>query len=190
MHTTLFETIKIEDGQIFNLDWHNKRFNKSQKDFFNNASAIDLQTFISPPKTGLHRCKLIYDKEIQSIQYFPYQIKTFQNFKIIKSQLDYQYKYTDRSSFQKLLKNHDEIIIEKDGLLTDTSIANIAFFNGKSWLTPTSPLLEGTTRARLIDEGFLKLANIKKENIKNYSNFALMNAMIGFYIQKSVSIQT
>jgi 4-amino-4-deoxychorismate lyase len=190
MDNTLFETIKIKNGQIFNLDWHNRRFNKSQKELFNNSLPIDLKEFISPPKTGLHRCKIIYDTKVQSVEYFPYERKNFQDFKIIKSQLDYKYKYTNRLEFQKLLKDHDEIIIEKNGLLTDTSIANIAFFDGKSWLTPAIPLLKGTTRARLIDEGFLKLSDIKKENIKDYSNFALMNAMIGFCIQKSVSIQT
>jgi 4-amino-4-deoxychorismate lyase len=185
----LFETIKIEDGKIFNLDWHNKRFNKSQKELFSISSNIDLKTFISPPKTGLYRCKIIYDHKIQSIEYFPYKAKKIQSFKIVKSQLDYKFKYTERSIFQKLLKDYDEIIIEKNGLLTDTSIANIAFYDGEAWLTPKTPLLEGSTRARLIDEGFLKLRNIKKENIKNYSNFALMNAMIGFCIQKSVPIQ-
>ena len=106
------------------------------------------------------------------------------------STLDYRYKFNDRSKLTLLLdKNYDEIIIEKDGLLTDTSIANIAFYNGKEWLTPKTPLLEGTTRERLLKEKFLKLENIKKENIKNYSHFALMNAMIGFQIQKSINIK-
>jgi len=189
MNTTLFETIKIEDGQIFNLDWHNRRFNKSQKEFFSNPSTTELEAFITPPKTGLFRCKIIYNTQVQSVEYFPYQAKTFQSFKIIPSQLEYDYKYSDRSEFQHLLKDYDEIIIERDGLLTDTTIANIAFLDGEQWLTPRTPLLEGTTRARLLDEGFLKLENIKKENIKKYSHFALMNAMIGFQIQRSVNIQ-
>jgi len=186
----LFETIKVEDGKVFNLEWHNLRLNKSRKELFSSLSTIDLKDFISPPPTGLYRCKIIYNHKIQSVEYFPYQAKTFQNFQVIKSQLDYKHKYTNRLAIQELLEKHDEIIIEKDGLLTDTSIANIAFFDGETWFTPTTPLLEGTTRARLLDEGFLKLKNIKKENIKNYSHFALMNAMIGFRIQKSILIQT
>ncbi len=190
MHPSCFETIKIKDGKIFNLDWHNNRFNKTQKELFSNTSTMDLKAFIFPPKNGLYRCKIIYNNNhIESVEYFPYKEKTFKHFTVIKSQLDYQYKYTDRSSFQELLLGNDEIIIEKDGLLTDTSIANIAFFDGVSWLTPKTPLLAGTTRAKLIEEGFLKLENIKKENIKKYSNFALMNAMIGFRIQKSIPIQ-
>ncbi|CAA6825424.1 MAG: Aminodeoxychorismate lyase (EC [uncultured Sulfurovum sp.] len=192
MTQTLFETIKIEDGKIFNLKWHNQRFNRSRKELFQSTGHIDLIKHIKTPKTGLYRCKIIYNDDIQSIDYFPYEAKIFKNFKIIKSQIHYNYKYTNRSHLQKLsqkAKGYDEIIIEKDTLLTDTSIANIAFFNGESWLTPAIPLLFGTTRARLLDEGFLKLSNIKKEDIKDYSHFALMNAMIGFRIQKSVSIQ-
>ncbi len=186
----LFETIKIKDGKIFNLKWHNQRFNKAQKELFHTSTLSNLAAYITPPKKGLYRCKIIYDKSIQSIEYFPYKARNFQNFQVLQSDLDYHLKYCDRSELEKLLKNHDEIIIEKEGLLTDTSIANIAFYDGVSWLTPATPLLEGTTRARLLDEGFLKLANIEKIKIKNYSNFALMNAMIGFCIQKSVNIQT
>ena len=108
---------------------------------------------------------------------------------MIQSQLDYEYKYTNRSIFEKLLKDYNEIIIEKDGLLTDTTIANIAFLEEDKWITPKKPLLKGTTRAKLIKEGFLHERDIRKESLKNYSNFALMNAMIGFQIQKSVNIQ-
>jgi len=189
MQRTLFETIKIKDGQIFNLEWHNRRFIKSQKALFSNPSTTNLKAFITPPKIGLYRCKIIYDREIQSVEYFPYQAKTFQSFKIVPSQIEYGFKYSDRSAFQNLLSDYDEIIIERDGLLTDTTIANIAFYDGEQWLTPKTPLLEGTTRARLLDDGFLKLEKIKKENIKNYTHFALMNAMIGFQIQKAVKIQ-
>ena len=187
---TLFETIKVEDGKAFNLEWHNRRFNKGRQELFKTSSKLDLQAFITPPKRGLYRCKIIYNKDVQSVEYFPYEAKNFQSFKIVNSQINYTYKYTDRSALEELSQNnYDEIIIEKNGFLTDTSIANIAFYDGKDWLTPDTPLLEGTTRARLIEEGFLKLSKIKKENIKNYSYFSLMNAMIGFRIQRSVAIQ-
>jgi len=188
MDNSCFETIKIEDGKIFNLDWHNRRFHKTQKELFNTSSRVNLKDFISAPSIGLYRCKIIYDSKIQSVEYFPYQKKEFKRFQVVKSQIEYAYKYTNRLPIQSLLANYEEIIIEKDGLLTDTTIANIAFFDGKTWFTPTTPLLQGTTRARLIDEGFLKLRDIKKEDIKEYSHFALMNAMIGFCIQ-NVQIQ-
>lgn len=186
---TLFETIKVKDGKIFNLAWHNQRFNKSRKKLFHASVKLDLAHYLTVPQTGLYRCKVIYNNEIQSIEFFPYEAKTFKTFKITNSQLEYAYKYTDRSELQALLdKAFDDIIIEKDGLLSDTSIANIAFFDGNSWITPEVPLLEGTTRARLLEKGFLKLRKIKKIDLINYKNFALMNAMIGFQLQQSVSI--
>jgi 4-amino-4-deoxychorismate lyase len=186
----LFETIKVEDGIIFNIKWHNERCNKSRKELFKSTNELLLQEYISPPRSGLYRCKISYNQTVQSVEYFPYKAKTFKHFKVVKSNLNYSYKYTNREALEKLFKhNYDEVIIEKDGLITDTSIANIAFFDGESWLTPTTPLLEGTTRARLLSEGFLILGDIRKEEIKNYSHFALMNAMLGFRIQKSVSLQ-
>lgn len=187
---TLFETIKVEDGKIFNLKWHNQRFNKSRQALFKTSNSLNLQEHISPPKSGLYRCKITYNTSIQSVEYFSYQAKTFESFKIVQSQIDYQYKYSDRFTLEQLkVQDADEIIIEKDGLLTDTSIANIAFFKDNTWITPAKPLLEGTTRARLLSEGFLQVGSIKKEDVQSYSHFALMNAMIGFRIQKSVCLR-
>ena len=185
----LFETIKIENGKICNIEWHNRRLNKTRLELFGETKALKLQKYITPT-IELQRCRVLYSQDIQSVNYFPYQAKKIQNIQIIKSTIDYAYKYNDRSEINKLINNCDynEIIIEKNGLLTDTTIANIAFYDGLSWLTPKTPLLEGTTRARLIEDGFLKLKDIKKEDIKNYSHFALMNAMIGFQIKKSISI--
>jgi len=186
----LFETIKIEDGKVFNIEWHNKRFNKSRQELLNLSNELNLLDYIStPPTLGLYRCKVVYDKNIISVDYFPYQTKVFKTFKITPSEINYDYKYFNREVFDSLKSDgFDDIIIEKNGFLTDTFIANIAFYDGAHWLTPKVPLLEGTTRAHLLQEGFLKEYPIKKERIKNYTFFALMNSMIGFSIQKSVYI--
>ena len=186
----LFETIKIKDGKIFNLQWHNQRLNRSRLELFQEKKLLDLNNYLQAPQIGLFRCRVLYSKKIEKIQYLPYTPKIFQNFKIVQSRLQYNHKFNDRSQINQLLEpSYDEIIIEKEGFLTDTSIANIAFLDGKDWITPKVPLLQGTTRAKLLEEKFLKLENIKKENIKNYSHFALMNAMIGFQIQKSINIR-
>ena len=78
----LFETIKVEDGKVFNLEWHNLRLNKSRKELFSSLSTIDLKDFISPPPTGLYRCKIIYNHKIQSVEYFSYQKKSLKDFKL------------------------------------------------------------------------------------------------------------
>jgi len=189
MDSLLFETIKIENGQIENIYWHNQRCNKSRAELFNAKTVLNLETFITAPSKDLYRCRICYKDDIHSVEYIPYTPKIFKKFTIVKSQLDYAYKYDNReelNNLQKLYKN--EIIIEKNGLLSDTSIANIAFYNGKEWLTPKKPLLKGTMRAKLLHKKLLIPKNIRKEDLKNFSHFALMNAMIGFQIQKNFNI--
>jgi len=186
----LLETIKIEDGQVVNIDWHNKRCNQSRLELFGEEKKIDLNNSIKAPKEGLYRCRIVYDKEIKFIEYIPYKPKKITSFKIIKSQLDYAYKFNDREALNRLhRKDYDEIIIEKSGFLTDTTIANIAFYTQEGWITPKTPLLKGTVRAKLLYENHLIEKNIRKEEITNFSHFALMNAMIGFQIQKNVTIR-
>jgi 4-amino-4-deoxychorismate lyase len=73
-------------------------------------------------------------------------------------------------------------LIIKNELVTDTSIANIAFFDGEKWLTPKKPLLKGTTRARLLENGEIFEADIDVHTLKNYTQVALLNAMIDFDI--------
>ncbi len=188
INSLLFETIKIEDGQIENIEWHNRRCNRSRAKLFNATKALELGKVINPPQKGLYRCRITYQKDINSIEYIPYTPKIFNRFTIVKSQIEYSYKYNNREELNKLKNGYDEIIIEKDGLLTDTSIANIAFYNGKEWVTPQIPLLEGTVRARLLDNNFLIPKNIRKDELQKFSHFALMNAMIGFQIQKKFNI--
>ncbi len=186
----LLETIKIEDGQVMNIEWHNRRCNKSRLELFDEKKLLNLEEFIKPPPKGLYRCRILYDNEVNSIEYIPYSPKKIKSLKIIQSDIDYKYKYNDREELNKLLDNaYDDIIIEKNGFLTDTTIANIAFFDGEKWITPLKPLLEGTIREKLLSEEFLILKNIKSEDIKNFLHFALMNAMIGFQIQKSINIK-
>ncbi|MBU1668545.1 aminotransferase class IV [bacterium] len=190
MNKKLLETIKIENGQIMNIEWHNQRFNKSRQKLFNEPKALNLEGFITAPEEGIYRCRILYDKEIHSVEYLPYVPKEIKHFKIIQSQMDYAYKYSDRKELERLIpSSYDEIIIEKNGFLTDTSMANIAFYNGEAWFTPKYPLLEGTTRERLLSENFLKLKNIRSHEIQSFTHFALMNAMIGFKIQKHITIR-
>ncbi len=112
--------------------------------------------------------------------------RDIKSFKIIlDNEIEYSKKYLNRDSLDKLYeqkKDADEIIIIKDGLVTDTSIANIAIFNGTNWLTPKSPLLEGTTRNRLLEEKYIYEADITVDILKSAKRIALMNAMIDFDI--------
>lgn len=192
MNNILLETIKIENGLINNIKYHQKRFDDSRIKLFDTKNKIDLVDFINPPNNELFRCRILYSNKIESIEYIPYEPKKFQHFKIVPSSIDYSFKYADRKELEALKTKYpsfDEIIIEKNGLLTDTTISNISFFDGKDWLTPASPLLKGTMRAKLIDDGFLKPINIKYNDIQKFTKFALLNAMLGFCEIKDYTIK-
>jgi 4-amino-4-deoxychorismate lyase len=110
---------------------------------------------------------------------------------LVHSDIDYNLKYADRSALEALKAERpdaDDVLIVKNGYVTDTTIANIAFFDGERWLTPATPLLEGTTRARLIDEGVLTPAPIRYDAIDHFKSVALFNALQGFVKMKHVTI--
>ena len=181
----LLETIKVEGGEAFHLSYHNQRFNRSRNSLFGINKPVDLSKYIRPPDNRLYRCRILYDQEIQKIEFLPYQPKPIQKIALISSDLSYPFKYADRTAFNKLLDASpecNEILIVQQGLLTDTTIANIAFLQEGRWITPECPLLEGTTRQRLIDEGFLTPKAIRADKIDSLNGFALMNAMLGFKI--------
>jgi len=189
----LLETIKIENGEVFDLSYHQKRFDKSRKELFSDMKPMDLSNMIEAPRKGLYRCRILYDTGIHSVEYIPYQGKVIQTLKTVPANIDYAYKYVNRDAFNTLLQNNpafDEVIIEKNGFITDTSISNLAFYDGSRWVTPKEPLLKGTMRAKLLDEGFLIKSQIQKKDLGKYSHVALMNAMIGFNILKNPTIST
>jgi len=185
----LLESIKIDEGEIYNLPYHQKRCDKSRKSLFNSDHILTLSSIIKPPPRGLYKCRIIYADTLHSIEYIPYQEKEIHSLKIVPSSMSYDFKYANRAKLNTLLSkfsHYDELIIEKDGYLTDSTIANIAFYDGKQWITPTHPLLKGTMRQKLLDEGFLILKDITSANLKDYTQVALMNAMLGFKILKHI----
>ncbi|MEA2018154.1 MAG: aminotransferase class IV family protein, partial [Campylobacterota bacterium] len=176
-----FETIKCENGEVFNLSYHNKRIARTI------GININLQEYIYPPTNKLLKCKVIYNQEnILSIKFTPYKYKNIKSFKIIQDDtIDYRYKSLNRKDIDKLYEkkeNCDEIIIVKNGYITDTSIANIAILENGVWLTPKQPLLQGTTIDRLIQNNNIKQSDITLDQLLQSPKIALMNAMIGFKV--------
>ncbi len=181
-----FETIKCEDYEVFNLNFHEDRVAKTI------AKNLNLQDYIYPPSNELLRCKVVYDESsILSVDFFPYKKREINTFKIIEvDELEYSKKYFDRTELEQLFDKRescDEIIIIINGLVTDTSIANIAIFDGDNWITPKKPLLVGTTRTRLLKNAELIEKDITLEMLLNSKKLALMNAMIDFDIIENYS---
>ncbi|MEO0339546.1 MAG: aminotransferase class IV, partial [Bacteroidota bacterium] len=66
----------------------------------------------------------------------------------------------------------------KDGWVTDSYYANLAFLKEDKWFTPEYPLLHGTKRAFLIDQKKIVPSKIRVEDIPQFSQAALINALI------------
>ncbi len=184
----LFETVKIENGKIYNLEFHQKRVENAYKNFFKSKCKLNLAEVIQDfPKKNLYRAKIIYNIQgLADISYYIYSKREIKNLMLIEvPNIDYSYKYLNREIFEKINKkfNADEFIITKNGYLTDTTISNTAFYHTQKqqWHTPDKPLLYGTTLDRHIKSKKLKPKQIHYKDLKNYSKIALLNAMAGFW---------
>lgn len=140
-------------------------------------------SFLSP-LSGICRCKVIYAEDILSVEFLAYEKREIKTLKIMESDISYSHKFVDRSDIEKLFAlrgEADDMLVVKNGLLTDTSIANIALLdkNGR-WLTPQAPLLKGTMRQKLLNDGFLIEDNIELKDLTNFEGIAIMNALRGF----------
>jgi 4-amino-4-deoxychorismate lyase len=182
------ETIKIEHNIAHNIHYHQARFDRTRKELWGAQEPIELSKEINAPTEALYKCRITYGEKIEKIEYLPYVKKLPQSFTLVESELDYRYKFADRSAIEAL-KIQEEIIITKKGYLTDTSIANIALLKGEEWFTPKKALLRGTMRAKLLDGGLIKEKDIKIEDLEKYTNFALINAMLGFEIINRAKIE-
>lgn len=188
----LFETICAKQGEVLNLPWHQKRLDKALEKF-NIKQTINLSKVLNPPQHQHCRIKLSYYHDTFNVEYFKYTPKTIHTIKCITidSSFDYSYKYLNRDYFHKLQQQNrpfDELLLIQNGYITDTLIANVAFYKEGKWFTPKKPLLAGTTRSRLIKDKFLIPINITQEDITDFTSFAVMNAMVGFKELKDVII--
>jgi len=180
----LFETVRIEEGAPLHLRYHNARLNRSRKTLFGASRELDLSDFLMDrPAHGVWRCRVFYTLYIEKVEYLPYVPVRRRRFALAEFGGEYAFKYADRRSLELLLRSRpeaDDLILVRDGMLTDTTTANIALRKKGEWLTPRHPLLPGTVRARLLEEGLLREADISCDELRGFEELALMNAMIGF----------
>jgi 4-amino-4-deoxychorismate lyase len=180
---SFLETIKSVDGKLFHMSYHQKRY-ESVLNSLAEKDVKNLEDYIDAPKIGIFKCRLVYNQYDISVSYHEYKKRDISSLKLIfNNEIDYSMKSTFREELDNLYSQRgecDDILIIKELLVTDTSIANIAFYNHGMWITPKNPLLKGTTRARLLDEGKLVEADIKVQELRSFSKVALLNAMTDF----------
>ncbi len=193
----LLETIKIKDGAAYDLELHNRRANAARRILFGAEREIDLGDFISPARRADAgspvRCRVIYAETVERVEYLPYRTPVIRTLKLVRADhLDYRYKYEDRSALTALLGrkgDSDEILIVRRGLVTDTSISNVVFFDGMHYVTPDEPLLAGVKREALLRDGRITVARITEDDIGKFCKVFLINSLIDMEDDVSISVK-
>jgi len=183
----LIESIKVVNGEFFNLSYHEQRMHLSLKMLCGDAEPVNLEGFLNKfqrPTAGVYKCRIEYDDRTKDVEFVPYQPKPVNSLRIVEhDRINYEFKYKDRKTIDRLFelrKDCDDILIVRRGFITDTSYCNILFKKDGQWVTPWSALLKGTQRQNLLDRNIIIEEDLTPEDIKTFRKFKLINAMLEF----------
>ncbi|MEZ4902380.1 MAG: hypothetical protein R2822_11810 [Spirosomataceae bacterium] len=91
-------------------------------------------------KGGLYKCRVTYSEVIEKIEFESYEPRVVQSLCLITDNtIQYDFKYHNRQQLNALFSQRgeaDDVLIVQNDLITDTSYANIVFWEGSQWHTP------------------------------------------------------
>ncbi len=186
------EVIKVLDGKFCNLQLHQERINRTAQHFFHTNIPLRLMIKDIPNqfREGLVKCRIVYSYHLIKVEYEHYHFRQINSLKLVEdNNIEYSYKSTDRHLLISLFKQRgyaDDILIVKNGHITDTSFTNVVFENAFGLFTPSTYLLAGTKRQQLLDQCLIKETDIPLSDLNNYSKLYLINAMID--IKDAISV--
>lgn len=180
----LVESIQIRDGQIPLLPYHEARANRTREALMGIDKPLLLGEAIHEKglfKDGIYKCRVVYNEKIEEIIVQEYQIREIKALRLVEdNSIRYDFKFLERPALDVLFQQRDgcdEIMIVKEGLITDAFYYNFIFEKAGRWFTPKTPLLEGCRRAAFIDAGLLCTDDIHVDSICDYDRIHLINAM-------------
>ncbi|HET9053730.1 MAG TPA: aminotransferase class IV [Cyclobacteriaceae bacterium] len=183
----LLESIRLHNGHFHRLNYHQQRMDQSVNELFDQKNLINLfenLKNVNPPPTGLYKCRVVYSTHIESVEFIPYAIKPVNRLKAVyEPEIEYSHKFADRTKLNALYNQRqscDDILIIKNGLVTDASYSNIVFYDGVNRITPDTPLLKGTMRQFLLDTAAIQAAPVPVRDISSFKSFRLINSMLAF----------
>lgn len=180
------ETIRIDDGVIHNLSYHQMRMSRTVFAVWRKIIGFDLNRIEIPPEYcfGIVKCRVIYDTRIQYISFQPYQFREIDSMRLVDGKdIIYPFKSEDRTGLNQLYARRgscDEILIVKNGFITDTSFSNIVLEDRSGYFyTPNTYLLNGTRRQQLLHDGRIQEIAVSINDLCCYEWLYIINAMIG-----------
>jgi 4-amino-4-deoxychorismate lyase len=194
----LFETIKVRQNILQNIEAHNERVNYSRSFLFQSAEVWNLSKLITVPDLDpqiIYRCRFLYSRTIDQIGFFPYIPRMIRKLIIARADdIDYSFKYANRNALNNLRNimapEHDsDILIVKNGYITDTSFSNIIFFDGVKWYTSSTALLNGTKRALYLKNRIIQECSITPADLHMFKKARLINAMLDLEDGNDIAIE-
>ena len=193
---TFFETLKVENRKINNLDLHIKRSSETILRHYGIIYAIPFEHLLDgyyhkehshkeySLQNGIFKFRVVYSNRVLNHTLTPYSPQTVVTLKVVDcNDIEYGYKYENRSRIESLRALRgacDDILIVKNGYATDTSYGNVLFKleNDNNLYTPTTFLLKGTKRDFLLSKGLISERELRTENIFECESFYMINAMV------------
>jgi len=191
----LIETICFENGAFQRIPLHEDRMNRTRYHLFDRLDPLSLDQFLSIPeslKDQKVKCRIIYSDKIEYVEYQIYIQKIIRSLRLVADNtISYAYKFKNRDSLNSLLSkrdNADEILIVKNGQVTDTSFTNIVFLKQGIWFTPESTLLPGTRRKDYLLKNLIFPRIIRPDELHQYEEARLINAMLSLEDAETIPI--
>jgi 4-amino-4-deoxychorismate lyase len=157
------------------------------KDVFGVTCPHNLELLLTKQRStmeGVVKCRVVYDHRSVFTEFASYERKHISTLKLVHdNEVSYAHKSEDRQAILSLWEKRgecDDVLIVKNGWITDSSYSNIVFQYLDRWVTPDTCLLEGTMRQFLLDEGIILTERIKEADIGRYKSFKLINALLGW----------
>jgi 4-amino-4-deoxychorismate lyase len=177
------ESIRFESGSYHLLPLHQQRIDRTFAAFFPGRQPHQITSLL--PTLDFrekYKVRVVYDADAVHIDYLEYTPGEIRRLELVKAnELDYAFKFEDRTEIIALTlqSTADDILMVKNGLITDASYANVIFWDGHTWWTPRLPLLAGVRRQELINSGTIQPTDIRIEDLGAFKKVALINAMLG-----------
>lgn len=181
-----FETIRVEDGVICNLELHIKRSSETIHRHFGIIYRIPFEEILDnySKQDGIFKLRVVYSDKLISHTINKYTPQPLSCVKIVDcNDIEYSYKFENRSrleSLRALRGRCDDILIVKKGFVTDTSYGNLLFkLKGDTCIyTPETCLLRGTKREQMLCNGLIKERELTKDKLSDCEAFYMINAMV------------
>lgn len=183
----LFESVCVARAAVQHGRYHEARFEASYRELFGKKPGFSLWEGLSlqgadPAKT--YKLRIRYNQDGTLWELDEYRPRLPETLRLVADDtVDYALKYSDRRALDRLAAragSAGDVLIVRQGLVTDSTYCNILFWDGREVVTPRTPLLRGTCRARLLAENRIGEADIPAEGFNRYRAFQLVNALNDF----------